>query len=245
MTREVSADFEFYKSRLLVAPSYASLLENPVFEASLKRIHRHFLALLTLALELTDPDGDGRTRFESNFGREGISYFREVVSDIGQASYCFVNGAYKASLVTMRSSIESYCKAFSAKHDPTVLTQKSVPEVFARSKASPFFKTDSGKQCLDVLLKVYDELNLYVHTVTDAQMFNVLHLGVYPQFDSAHAMKVEKIYVKITNAFVVAIVGVLRGVMFKVHYRNRENILSALSRKQVHSFNAPPDALEL
>jgi hypothetical protein len=241
MTREVAADFELYKSHLREIAGCAHLLESPSFEASLKRVHRHFLALLTLALELTDFDGDCRAHFEADFGDDGIAYFREVVSDIGQASHCFANGAYKAALVTMRSSIESYCKAFSAQHDHSILTQKSVPEVFARAKASPFFTAPSGKHYLDVLLTVYDELNLYVHTVTDAQMFNVLHLGVYPQFDPARAAEFERIYVKITNAYVAAVVITLKSEMFKVHYKNRDNILSALSPKQIQAFNAPRD----
>lgn len=238
MTREVSDDFRDYRE-YLKAYNFAPLLGDGAYINQIRQVHSAFLALLTVCSELTADDGDLRALFESEYGVAARGYLQEVVSDVGQSAFCLGSGAYKASLVTLRSSIESFAKTFSLKERPDILTQKAVYVVFDIAKGSNFFKDPLAVEPLARLLQIYDELNLYVHTVTNGAMFAYLRLGVFPQFEPGRAGPTANYFLRVTNAMLVAIVMVLRPWMFKLHHRNRETILSGLSAVQVKAFNQP------
>lgn len=235
MSREVSADFLDYR-RHLHEFRYDDLIENKGYISALAPLHQSFLSLLVLCSELTESEGDAVSEFERQFGAAGIKYLRELVSDIGQSVFCFSAGAYKASLVTLRSSIESFAKSFSLLSHPEVLTQKNVYLVFDTAKNAPFFKVERSIQELERLLAVYDELNMYVHTVTDKSMFQYLRLGVFPQYEPSTAGKVGNYLTRVMNAMIFSITSYLRDEMFKIHHKNREVILACLQPSQRAQF---------
>lgn len=237
MTRDVSADFGGYKQHLDQF-RYEHLLADKDYVAALVPLHQSFLALLTLCSELTEAEGDAVSGFELRFGIGGKAYLRELVSDIGQSLFCFSSGAYKASLVTLRSSIESFAKSLSLSHTPDVLTQKNVYLVFDLAKTAPFFKSAVAIDELSRLLQIYDELNLYVHTVTDQSMFHYLRLGVFPQYVPDRAAKVSDYLLRVMNAVLYSIASFMRDDMFKIHHKNRDVILAGLQPAQRVKFYA-------
>lgn len=231
MSRDVATDFSAYVAHL-EAFSFGPLMQNSKYVASIKPLHKAFLSILTLVMELTDPEGDGADDFLSVYGKKGAQYLQEVISDVGQAIFCFGAGAYKASLVTLRSAIESYAKAFSAAHDPKILTQKSVTGVFDIAKAAPFFASGPGKRAIGDMLATYDALNLFVHTVTDRQMFKLLGLGVFPGFEEKRADAVRAHLAKTIRSMTFGIASTLHKEFFRIHYRNRDIILAGLAPTQ-------------
>ena len=154
--------------------SIDGVVQDATRVAEIRKAHAQFLALLTTVGELVSDAGSVRNEFVADYDEVGKSYLGEVVSDCSEFVMSVLLGLCRSAGGTLRSSIESYLKAFSAKEQPLILKRTSVPDVFDDAAGVAFFSSPIGKSVISDLKVIYGELNAYVHTVSDARMFGAI-----------------------------------------------------------------------
>ena len=230
MSRLVRQDFDEFRE-FLERFRFEGVLSQDEFVNEMRRAHTQFIAILAAVGELSHPDGSGRAGFIADYGSGGATYLAEVLSDSSEALLGMATGCLRSSASVMRSSIESFAKSLSASECPEILTRTSVPEVFDLASTSKFFSSTESRRGFGNLKDAYAGLNLYVHTVTAAQMFNAPALGVYPRVEP-RLPELITIYVRIIRLFLFLLVLVRRDLFDLFDHRNREIILAALTRDQ-------------
>lgn len=199
--------------------------------ATVKLVHGKYLALLAAWGEMLSESGAVAEAFSQAYGNIGKDYLREVGSDCSEFVMCALIGLYRSAGGTLRSSIESYMKALSAKEQPEILKRTSVPDVFADAAKASFFSTKVGKQVISELRGVYNDLNAYVHTVSAAQMFAVGAVGGFPRWSGASAELVD-LFSRVVRLFLYGILGSRRDLFDQFDYRNKVIVNRALTRVQ-------------
>ena len=203
--RQDFSDFlEFVKTL-----SIESATRDETKVAEIRKAHTQFLALLTATGELVADGGSARGQFDDSYAEAGRNYLSEVVSDSSEFIMCVLLGLHRSAGGTLRSAIESYLKAFSAKEQPLILRRTSVPEVFNDAASVTFFSTVIGKSVIGELKQIYSELNGYVHTVSDTHMFGAIAVGSFPRW-SDKSVKIIGLFTLTIRLFLYGIVGTRR-----------------------------------
>lgn len=214
--------------------SLSSVGSDPSKVAQVRLAHTQFLALLTLAAEIVSSSGSVRDEFDSQYGEPGERYFGEVVSDCAEFVMCVLQGLCRSAGGTLRSAIESYLKAFSAAEQPLILQRTSVPDIFNDASGTAFFSSATGKKVLADLKIVYGELNYYVHTVTEAQMFGALAVGSFPRWSDKNTKLIE-LFVRTVRLFLYGVVGSRRDFFDQFDHRNKVIVNRSMTRQQRRS----------
>lgn len=211
--------------------SLSSVGSDPAKVAHVRLAHTQFLALLTMAGEVLSNAGSVCDEFESLYREPGKRYLGEVVSDCAEFVMCVMQGLCRSAAGTLRSAIESYLKAFSAAEQPLILQRTSVPDVFSDAGGTVFFSTAVGKKVLGDLRAVYGELNYYVHTVTEDQMFGALAIGSFPRWSGKNAKLVD-LFVRTVRLFLCGVVGSRRDFFDQFDHRNKVIVSRSMTRLQ-------------
>ncbi len=214
--------------------SLSSVASDPGRVPHARLTHAQLLALLTAAAELLADSGSVRYEFESSYGEPGKRYLGEVVSDCSEFVMCVLQGLCRSAGGTLRSAIESYLKAFSAVERPLILHRTSVPDVFNDAAGTTFFSTSVGKAVLADLKAVYGELNYYVHTVSQAQMFGALAVGSFPRWSDKNERLIE-LFIRTVRLFLYGIVGARRDFFDQFDHRNKVIVNRSMTRQQRRS----------
>ena len=214
--------------------SLSSIVVDPSRVAHARLTHVQFLALLTVAAELLSDSGSVHDEFESSYRESGKRYFGEVVSDCSEFVMCVLQGLCRSAGGTLRSAIESYLKTFSAVEQPLILQRTSVPDVFNDAAGTNFFSTSVGKSVLADLKAVYGELNYYVHTVSQAQMFGALAVGSFPRW-SHQTERLSDLFIRTVRLFLYGIVGARRDLFDQFDHRNKVIVNRSMTRQQRRS----------
>ncbi|MBL8309008.1 MAG: hypothetical protein JNL19_01160 [Burkholderiales bacterium] len=215
----------------LRAFSLQAITDDSVRLAALKRAHKQFLAILTVASELMDNSSVVGKKFAVIYGQPGAAYLGEVVSDCSEFMMSLVLGMHRSAGGTLRSAIESYLKAFSAVQVPEILTRTSVPQVFADAENSAMFTAGVGKEGIAELKGYYSQLNSFVHTVSAQHMFSALAIGSFPRWPATTDTLVET-FTKVTRVFIWTIVGMRRDLYDQFDHRNKAIAVQAMTRVQ-------------
>lgn len=230
MSREVSEDFgklvSFFENY-----SYAELLSDSTYVAPLKIVHRHHLALMTVLAELTSDESQLANEFVGTYGEHGRRYLIEVGSDCSEHIVAAASGLFRAAGATLRSSIESFCKALSVKEFPDILTQTSVPKVFEIAESSTLFSTELGAQALSALKGIYADLNHFVHTVASPNILGAHSAGKFP-YMSENTGVMSELFSRVVREFLMVIVGGRRDLFDQFDHRNKVIVASSLTRPQ-------------
>lgn len=230
MSRYVTEDFARLVA-FLEQFRFDQLLADAEYIARLRGAHSKLLALVTVAAELRHEDGLATEGFLRSYGAQGDQYLGEVVSDCTESLLCLAQGCNRAAVGALRSSIESFAKAFAVQRSPQILTCTSVPEVFTIAGAAEFFTDDVASAAFAELKNVYSQLNLFVHTVGAANMFGIPAVGTLPCHDALAAQLLE-VYGKTVRLFLLAIIGARRDLYDAFDHRNKEIAFWALTRDQ-------------
>lgn len=202
--------------------------------AEIRKAHAQFLALLTTVGELVSDIGSARIEFNENYAEVGQKYLSEVVSDSSEFIMCVLLGLCRSSGGTLRSAIESYLKAFSAKEQPLILQRTSVPEVFNDAAGVTFFSSKIGKIVIAELKGIYSDLNAYVHTISDDHMFGAIAIGSFPRWSNKN-VKLLGLFIRIVRIFLYGIVGTRRDLYDRFDHRNKVITNRAMTRLQRRS----------
>ena len=202
--------------------------------AEVRKAHAQFLALLTTVGELVSDIGSAKIEFNDDYAEVGKKYLCEVVSDSSEFIMCVLLGLCRSSGGTLRSAIESYLKAFSAKEQPLILQRTSVPDVFNDAAGVTFFSSEIGKSVIADLKGVYGDLNAYVHTVSDDHMFGAIAIGSFPRWSDKN-VKLVSLFIRVVRLFLYGIVGTRRDLYDRFDHRNKVITNRAMTRLQRRS----------
>jgi hypothetical protein len=202
--------------------------------AGIRNAHTQFLALLTATVELVSDGSLVSQEFLNDYAQLGKSYLGEVVSDSSEFIMCILLGLCRSAAGTLRSAIESYLKAFSAKEQPLILQRTSVPDVFSDATGTVFFSSKIGRNVIADLKGIYAELNAYVHTVSGGHMFGANAIGSFPRWSDKN-VKLIIIFIRTIRLFLYGIVGSRRDFYDKFDYRNKVITNRAMTRIQRRS----------
>lgn len=233
MSRGAHLDFSEFL-RFAGSLSLDSIVDDPAKIAEIRKAHAQYLALLTVAGELLSEENQVHEEFYSSYAQCGADYLSEVVSDCSEYIICILLGLNRSAGGTLRSSIESYLKAFSANEQPLILQRTSVPDVFNDAAGVSFFSSRVGKEVLGELKGVYGSLNAYVHTISESQMFGALAVGSFPNWSDS-SVKLINIFIRVVRLFLLGVVGGRRDLYDCFDYRNRLIANRAMTRSQRRS----------
>ena len=124
MTREISADFQILEE-FIQKFNLSTIAGNQELLRQIKPMHKKLYSLMTFVVEVSYSNKNGNL-----FTDNGLRYLKESVSDLGQALFCWIQGAYKPSNLILRSSIETFIKSISGEKEPTIYKEKSMYKVF-------------------------------------------------------------------------------------------------------------------
>lgn len=202
--------------------------------AEIRKAHVQFLALLTTAGELVFPSGAAQAQFAEDYTEIGQKYLGEVVSDSSEFIMCVLLGLCRSSGGTLRSAIESYLKAFSAKEQPLILQRTSVPDVFNDAAGVKFFSSGVGRSVIADLKGIYGDLNAYVHTVSDNHMFGAIAIGSFPRWSDKNVQLIA-LFIRTVRLFIYGFVGTRRDLYDRFDHRNKVIVNRAMTRVQRRS----------
>lgn len=221
MSREIKEDFnelkEFFRNYNL------SHLESHTELISItSQQHKKYFSILTFLGELIEKkDSD----ILPSVNEIQIDYLTECVSDIGNSIFVMVHGAYKASRLMLRSSIENFIKGIGMDDIPDIHEEKSVYALFDRVGESAFFKSDLVKPAFDAIHNLYKDLCLDTHTATRVNMSHITAINYFPAYDQVSAMKTKDIALKLISNYILILCLKYKNHYSLMHHRNKENII--------------------
>lgn len=230
MTRESKQDLELLR-KFVTAYNLTAVSHNAEFDKSLAQQHRRYLALLIFIAEISEQRTTlfTESRDLSHLPSElQIAYLDECASDVGQALFCWMNGAYKGSRVLLRSAIENFVKGTSCSEQPSVLTERSLYKVFEIAALVTFFSSAPGAQLFSELNIKYGELSLDVHTASTANMAKISALNYFPTFAPKVAKNCAEQIVHVTTRMIVALCVNYNVAFHTMHHRNKETVLDSV-----------------
>lgn len=92
---------------------------NEEFVDEFKKVHKKALGYLVIYSEMEKQNITRR-----HLDNKALFYLKESVSDVLQSVFAWVNGAYKAADLLLRSSIENFNKAIIGNVNNDVYTEK-------------------------------------------------------------------------------------------------------------------------
>lgn len=227
----VNQDFKDF-SKFIEDFSLREITTNQDKIKTIRKAHTVFLALLTTTAELiAAPSSPNTQEFLKSYSSFGKDYLSEVISDCSEFIMCALLGMPRSAGGTLRSSIESYMKTFSASECPDILKRTSVPAVFNDASKVFFFSSDIGKHILTSLKTEYTHLNSYVHTVSVDHMFGANALGVFPRWEQENSNLIEA-FIRIARFFILGVICSRKDLYVKFDHRNKQIITNALTRSQ-------------
>lgn len=223
-TKEIQGDFEeltMFANQYAIAP----LMKNSGFVAELKNGHKRLFALLTFIAEIESTNSASR-----KFNEVSLRYFAEFGSDVSQALFCWMHGAYKPAYLALRSSIETFFKAAVGSENPTILTQKNVYELLEIAKASKACGGLARPYFLEIK-QHYGELCKIAHSATAASFTQVHALRMFPKYEEADATQFITQFIGLVDRFIAVLLATNRELLPEMHYKNRQNLLDTLTQR--------------
>lgn len=135
MSREIRHDFESLKV-FFTEYNLTGFESNIKLVGLISKMHKKYFSILTFTAELKDQSS---SKTEPHISADQISFLTETCSDLGNSLFCLVHGAYKPAKLILRSSIETFLKAFCQDEIPDISKEKSVYSLFDKVKLLFFF----------------------------------------------------------------------------------------------------------
>lgn len=227
MAREITADFSKLVS-FIQEYSLSDLSYNIEFVSILSSIHKKYYSLLTCIAELNFLSYD--KSINPIIDDVQIAYLTECISDIGNAIFVMVNGAYKPSKLMIRSSIETFMKGFCLDWYPTIIHEKSLYKMFDTIKTLSFFQNTETKKIFGNIHDKYVILCKDTHTARQLNMQQITALNYFPQFQKQDAEKIKLYINSLAKDFLYLLCIKYNAYYHKMHHRNKENIINSIDR---------------
>lgn len=171
-------------------------LDNSIFVENFKSIHKKIFGFLVVVAEIKYQNVKTK-----EFQDKPLEYLEESVSDVLEVFFAWINGAYKAANLLLRSSIENFTKFAIGCEDEAIFCEKNVYQIFkiAKEKSQLNIIIDKGS-IADILHRVYGELCKSTHTATSNDMEHLTSLDVLPKWNKDDSKKIYENISLVTNA---------------------------------------------
>ncbi len=225
MSREITADF---KNLIVFFKKYSlnNVIGKGEFTEIISSVHKKYFSYLTIVSELETLKND--LGITPNISQEQIEFIKESCSDIGNSFFTLINGSYKPSKLMLRSSIETFLKGYNLDIYPGITTEKSLYKIFDTLKAHNFYQLEPQKAIFELIHQTYGDLCADTHTATTLNMSHITSMNYFPKFDIQNANEVRNTLIKLVTSYISLIVLKYNSHYFKMHHRNRENILNSI-----------------
>ena len=227
MPREITTDFSKFL-KFIEEYNLSTHNTNKDYIKVLSQQHKKFYSFLTCIAEIQHLRKD--TSLTPVICDKQIGFLTESCSDVGSAFFVMTHGAYKASKIMLRSSIETFCKAYNLDSIPNIDKEKSVYAIFDGIKALPFFEAEPQKSLLKIIHQEYKNLCLDTHTADDINMQHITALNYFPTFDKAEATKVSEKLTLLVSAYISLLCIKYNAYFQKMHHKSKENIIDSIPR---------------
>lgn len=227
MSREITADFDSLLD-FLKKYSITKHTEDHNFIKIISTEHKKYFAYLTCIAELIHLSKTQSLTPE--LSDDQILFLKESCSDIGNAYFVMIHGAYKPSRLMLRSSIETFLKGFTLDEYTGVTTEKSLYKIFETVKKLPFFESELIKSMYDDIHSKYGKLSEDIHTATELNMTHVTALNYFPEFNKIEAEQISKYISELVMNYIALITIKYNAYFFKMHHKSREIILANIER---------------
>ena len=211
--------------------SLKDIFFNAEFMSEFKKIHKKALGYLVIYSEM-----EKQNRTKKYVDDRALFYFKESVSDVLQAVFAWVNGAYKASDLLLRSSIENFNKAIIGNVNADVYTEKSVYKIFDMAEHMVEYKIMIGKERLFIVLhRVYSELCKSTHTATPDDMDHITALNLLPKYEKEKTVAFRKKIEVLIDAYLGFFLANYREVVDGMHRCNVDIFYEVLSKNVIRN----------
>lgn len=202
---------------------------NAEFVDEFKKVHKKALGYLVIYSEV-----EKQNKTNTYLDNKALFYFKESVSDVLQAIFTWVNGAYKASDLLLRSSIENFNKAMIGKCNTDVYTEKSVYKIFDMADQLDEYKIPIGKESLSAVLhRIYSELCKTTHTATTADMDHITALNLLPKYEKEKNVEFRKNFEVLIDAYLGFFLANCKKIIATMHMRNQDIFYEVLSKNVI------------
>ncbi len=227
MAREIKNDYDRILS-FIKEYELKQLLSNADYKSSISKFHKKYFSYLTLIAELNSLVKS--KLYITNITESQNIYFKESCSDIGTSFFLLFHGSYKGSKMLLRSSIETFLKAFCSDFIVGILNEKSMFEFFNKIKNTPFFKKRTNKKLLNELHSIYKSLCRDVHTAEESNMSNVSAMESFPIYSKTEAKFVCDFALKLVTIYVTLICIKYNDFYHQIYYKNKDIIKHSFDR---------------
>lgn len=222
MSRELSADFEKLK-KFILDYNLSDNAKKREFDSRLIIMHKKLFGYLTFLSELEFVNSKENLIIE-----ESLIYLKECGSDLAQALFCWINGAYKPATFMLRSSIETFLKGLAGNKDKSIFIEKSMYKVLELAESSSYFN-DIATNYFVVLKDNYRQLCITTHS-GDITAFNPLStLKLLPIYDLKLAKQFSNYYVTILDNMLGTVFMNFYTFIYKMHPYNQINFFETLT----------------
>ena len=204
---------------------------NAKFVDEFKKVHKKALGYLVIYSEM---EKQNTTR--KCLDNQALFYFKESVSDVLQSVFAWVNGAYKASDLLLRSSIENFNKTIIGNVNPNIYTEKSVFKIFDMADQMDVYQIMIGKEPLSIVLhRIYSELCKTTHTATTADMDHITALNLLPKYEKEKTVEFRKKFEVLIDAYLGFFLANYKEVVDSMHRCNVDIFYEVISKNIIRS----------
>ncbi len=226
MSREINNDLKELKDFIEIY-SIKHLSNEQNFNVLLSQQHKKLFSYLTFIAELNFQIAE-QNRLK-RISQEQIDFLTESCSDIGNAVFLTIHGAYKASRMMLRSSIETFHKGFNLDELPNITNTKSLFEIFDNVKALSFFTNEPLKSAENKIHSHYADLCKDTHTAKLENMQHTVGLKYFPAYSEEATKENSKILLDLVSNYLTCLSFKYKDYLMNMHHRNRENIVENIS----------------
>lgn len=227
MARMVNQDFDELLG-FISNYSLCNLLKVQNVKIRFSAFHKKYFAYLILIEELRA--SKDRAGSILHIDETQFSYLQESCSDLGQALFLVIHGCYKGAKLLMRSSIENFLKGVAFDEDDTIITTKSVYEVFDKAEATSVF-SGTNHDLHTLLHDIYAKLCQDVHTADVAHMSSISALGHFPCFDSNISEGIFDNFKRLVNVYVTLLAIKYNAFYHTIGYENKQVLNDEILRQ--------------
>lgn len=228
MSREISTDFKSL-TEFIAKYSLGKHITNPDYLKIISIQHKRYFSYLTCIAELKHLSASNNN-LGPTISETQIAYLTESCSDIGNAFFVMLHGAYKPSRLIIRSSIETFIKGFTLDDYPGIIIEKSLYKIFDNVKTLTFFQDDIPKKIFGDIHRKYITLCLDTHTATELNMQHLTALNYFPEFKIDDAEFISKLVSQLVTSYITLICLKYNSYYIKMHHKSKENIIDNIDK---------------
>jgi hypothetical protein len=231
MTREIAQDF-VNLATFIDQFNLVNIAKNAELIDIMKPMHKKLFALMTFVAEVEQKNEELNV-----LSHDGLNFLKESVSDMGQALFCWIQGAYKPANLILRSSIETFVRAIAGQENNEIYSEKNMYRVFEMAQATSYFNSEMCKVFSDTIHSKYKDLCKIVHTGSFAAMAHISALKTFPLFSTKNAQTVCRDFIIISTGMLSIIYINYFNFIHTMHPHNQNNLFCAIPKSTKRKIN--------